>query len=125
MTTSRTLLALALAAALTACATTETTLPAVDLPPTNAAAVPGIDRWWTQFNDPQLTALIEEALAANLDLRIAVARIDEARASLRHRALVPVADGRRRFRRGALAAQRCHRAALPRPADQRTATAPA
>jgi len=83
MTTSRTLVALALAAALTACATTETRVPAVDLPPTNAAAIPGIDRWWTQFDDPQLTALIDEALATNLDLRIAVARIDEARARLR------------------------------------------
>ena len=82
MRTSRTLAALALAAALTACATTETQVPPVDLPPTSTAAVPGIDRWWTQFNDPQLTALIEEALAANLDLRIAVARIAEARASL-------------------------------------------
>jgi len=83
MRTSRTLVALALAAALAACATTETRVPPVDLPPTTAAAVPGIDRWWTQFNDPRLTALIDEALAANLDLRIAVARIDEARASLR------------------------------------------
>jgi multidrug efflux system outer membrane protein len=83
MNTSRTLVALALAAALTACATTETRVPPVDLPPTNAAAVPGIDRWWTQFNDPQLTALIEESLAANLDLRVAVARIEEARAGLR------------------------------------------
>ncbi|MGE5160617.1 MAG: efflux transporter outer membrane subunit [Betaproteobacteria bacterium] len=83
MKTPRTLLAIALAAALAACATTETRVPPVDLPPATAAAVPGIDRWWTQFNDPQLAALIEEALAANLDLRIAVARIDEARAYLR------------------------------------------
>jgi outer membrane protein, multidrug efflux system len=83
MNTSRTLVALALAAALTACATTETRVPPVDLPPANAATVAGIDRWWTQFDDPQLTALIEEALAANLDLRVAVARIDEARAGLR------------------------------------------
>ena len=83
MKTPRTLVALALAAALTACATTETRVPTVDLPPANAAAVPGIDRWWTQFNDPRLTALVDEALAANLDLRIAVARIDEARANLR------------------------------------------
>jgi len=43
----------------------------------------GIDRWWTQFSDPQLTALIEEALASNLDLGIAVLRIEEARANLR------------------------------------------
>ena len=79
----RTLLAAAVAAALSACATTETRLPAVDLPAMNGAPVPAIDRWWTQFEDPQLTALIEEALAANIDLRIAVARIDEARANLR------------------------------------------
>ena len=79
----RTLLATAVAVALTACATTETRVPPVDLPPTTAATMPGLDRWWTQFNDPQLTALIEEALAANLDLRIPIARIEEARASLR------------------------------------------
>ncbi|MGZ8274202.1 MAG: efflux transporter outer membrane subunit [Burkholderiaceae bacterium] len=83
MRTSRTLLAAAFAAALTACASTPTRVPAVDLPPTTAATVPGIDRWWLQFNDPQLTALIEETLAANLDLRIAVSRIEEARAALR------------------------------------------
>jgi multidrug efflux system outer membrane protein len=79
---TRKLLALAIAAALTACASVERGPPPVDLPATNAAPVPGIDRWWTQFNDAQLTALIEEALAANLDLRIAVARIEEARANL-------------------------------------------
>ncbi|MGB3429787.1 MAG: TolC family protein, partial [Burkholderiaceae bacterium] len=83
MRTSRTLLAAAIAVALTACASTETRVPEVELPPANAAAVPGIDRWWTQFNDPQLTALVEETLAANLDLRIAIARIEEARANLR------------------------------------------
>src|SRR5512139_1083153 len=83
MRTSRTLLAAAIAVALTACASTETRLPEVELPPATAATVPGVDRWWTQFNDPQLTALIEETLAANLDLRIAVARIEEARANLK------------------------------------------
>ena len=69
--------------ALAACASTDTRLPAVDLPAPTATHVAGIERWWTQFNDPQLTTLIEEALAANLDLRLAVARIDEARANLR------------------------------------------
>jgi multidrug efflux system outer membrane protein len=78
-----TLLAAAMAAALSACAVTETSMPAVELPAMGAEPVGGIDRWWTQFDDPQLTALVEEALAANLDLRIAVARIEEARASLR------------------------------------------
>jgi NodT family efflux transporter outer membrane factor (OMF) lipoprotein len=36
--------------------------------------------WWTVFNDPQLDTLIERAAAQNLDLRVAVARINEARA---------------------------------------------
>ena len=72
----------AAAIALTACASTETQAPTVDLPPPTTTHVAGIERWWTQFNDPQLTALIEEALASNLDLRVAVARIDEARANL-------------------------------------------
>ncbi|HEY4646143.1 MAG TPA: efflux transporter outer membrane subunit [Steroidobacteraceae bacterium] len=41
-------------------------------------AVPS--RFWTVFNDEVLTSLIEEAIAANHDLRIAAARFDEARA---------------------------------------------
>lgn len=36
--------------------------------------------FWKQFNDPQLNALIEEALSANHDVRIAMARLREARA---------------------------------------------
>lgn len=38
--------------------------------------------WWTLFNDPALTALIEEALARNSDILLAAARIEEARATL-------------------------------------------
>jgi multidrug efflux system outer membrane protein len=83
MRTVRTLIAVVATAALAACATTPSTPPPVDVPATTAPPIAGIDRWWTQFDDPQLTALIEEALAANLDLRIAVARIEEARAALR------------------------------------------
>src|SRR3546814_3137500 len=37
-------------------------------------------RSWHQFGDPALDSLIAEALAANLDARLAVARLDEARA---------------------------------------------
>jgi multidrug efflux system outer membrane protein len=37
-------------------------------------------QWWRVFNDPQLDRLIAVALAENLDIRIAAARIDEARA---------------------------------------------
>jgi len=38
-------------------------------------------RWWTSFNDPLLNSLIERAVGSNLDLRIAEARIREARAT--------------------------------------------
>ena len=36
--------------------------------------------WWEQFRDPTLDSLIERALAADLDLAIATARVQEARA---------------------------------------------
>jgi len=39
--------------------------------------------WWEVFRDPALTALLREALAHNLDLADAVARIDVARANAR------------------------------------------
>ena len=38
--------------------------------------------WWETFDDPILNSLIERATAANLDLKIAYARIKEARAQL-------------------------------------------
>src|SRR3546814_9586265 len=36
--------------------------------------------WWSTLGDPMLEALVDEALAENLDLYQAVARVDEARA---------------------------------------------
>ncbi|MBV7436151.1 efflux transporter outer membrane subunit [Aeromonas sp. sif2416] len=39
-------------------------------------------RWWTQLNDPVLSALVEEALVKNPDVRIAGLRILEAQAQL-------------------------------------------
>ncbi|MDQ2703152.1 MAG: efflux transporter outer membrane subunit [Pseudomonadota bacterium] len=39
--------------------------------------------FWRGFGDPQLTSLVEDALAANHDLRIALARYDRANALLR------------------------------------------
>lgn len=36
--------------------------------------------WWREFNDPLLTVLVEQALAANPDIRIAYANLHEARA---------------------------------------------
>jgi multidrug efflux system outer membrane protein len=48
--------------------------------PTSAALVP--EEWWRDYRDPALDALIQEALGHNADLRLAIARVDEARASL-------------------------------------------
>jgi NodT family efflux transporter outer membrane factor (OMF) lipoprotein len=44
----------------------------------NAAS---LARWWRQFGDPQLDALIDAALAGSLDLRLAQVRLRQARAS--------------------------------------------
>ena len=41
------------------------------------------DRWWQLYRDPVLDGLIADALAANTDIRVAVARLAAARASLR------------------------------------------
>lgn len=38
--------------------------------------------WWALYQDPQLQQLIEEALARNLDLRVAAARVEQAQAIL-------------------------------------------
>ena len=40
-----------------------------------------LTQWWSTFNDPLLTILITWAVASNLDLRLAVARVREARAA--------------------------------------------
>ena len=39
-----------------------------------------VDRWWTDFGDEALDALVEDALAGNLDLAAAWARLDQVRA---------------------------------------------
>jgi NodT family efflux transporter outer membrane factor (OMF) lipoprotein len=57
----------------------------VEKRPTGQASVPtagepDLTQWWRQFNDPTLTELVEEAVKANLDLRIAEARLRQARA---------------------------------------------
>lgn len=47
---------------------------------TNSVAPDPLASWWTLFNDPTLESLIAEAAAANHDLRLAQARVREARA---------------------------------------------
>ena len=41
----------------------------------------GIARWWDLFQDPVLSSLVERALGSNLDLKLAEARIAQARAA--------------------------------------------
>ena len=77
----KTLLALALAVAVGGCTTTPTAPPQLDLPAATANN-PALEQWWGAFNDPTLTGLVDEALAKNLDLRAAIARIDTARAAV-------------------------------------------
>lgn len=61
--------------------------PALDMPPSYREPAPIDDTfanlpWWGLFADPALDALIEEALANNRDLGVALARIEEAAAIL-------------------------------------------
>jgi multidrug efflux system outer membrane protein len=65
--------------------------PAVDLPSTygdavanTAGAATAIDPgWWKLYGDPALDGLVARALERNADIRLAVARIEEADANLR------------------------------------------
>ena len=42
-----------------------------------------VGSWWTSLNDPELSSLIDRAVRANLDLKVASSRILEARAARR------------------------------------------
>lgn len=41
------------------------------------------ETWWRLYDDPVLDSLVSDALAANTDLRVAMARVERARAALR------------------------------------------
>ena len=75
---------------------TATAPPQLDLPPESAgsASAKQLARWWTTFADPTLEQLIDEALANNLDVRAAIARVDSARAQVKlaERDLYPRVD---------------------------------
>jgi len=47
----------------------------------SASAAPAAGAWWSQFDDPVLDALETNALRANNDIRVAVARLDQSRAA--------------------------------------------
>ncbi len=51
--------------------------------PGSARAAAALDTWWTGFDDPALTRIVERALTQNLDLAAAVARVEMARAAAR------------------------------------------
>lgn len=67
---------------LAACQTTPTAPPKLDLPAATTGDV-RLEGWWKDFNDPALTTLVDEALAHNLDLEAALARIETARAQVK------------------------------------------
>lgn len=47
---------------------------------TPAAKPADLARWWRRFHDPKLNSLVEQAVAVNLDVKQAVARLYQARA---------------------------------------------
>jgi len=56
--------------------------PASTQPSATAPARPvDIARWWQSLNDPELDSLVRRAVEANLDLKIALARLQQARAA--------------------------------------------
>src|SRR5258706_10363594 len=59
--------------------------------PASAIAVPAGDAWWKVFNDATLDDLEKQAIAANPDVQIAVAHVDQADAVRRsvHSAQLP------------------------------------
>ena len=77
---------LLLCAALSGCApSVELARPKLALPnrfeaAPDAATSETLDRWWDRFADPQLSALVDEALAYSTDTRSAYFRLREARA---------------------------------------------
>ncbi|TIX50742.1 efflux transporter outer membrane subunit [Alteraurantiacibacter aquimixticola] len=94
MITNRILLSSLSALALSGCAAGPDYVTPHSSPPTASgpfisaddpafAAAPLPAHWWRLYDDPVLDGLVEEALAANTDIRQALARIDRARAGLR------------------------------------------
>ena len=47
-----------------------------------STAAPVDDHWWRLYDDPMLDGLVADALAANTDIRVAVAHLERARAQL-------------------------------------------
>jgi len=56
-------------------------VPAAYTGPANGAPREDLSQWWTRFNDPVLTGIVDTALKNNLDIAQAVARLRQARES--------------------------------------------
>ena len=50
--------------------------------PAVTASVQAQDQWWRLYDDPVLNGLVADALAANTDIRVALAHLEKARAQL-------------------------------------------
>ncbi len=68
----------------------------------DSSAYADLVHWWTDFNDPNLTSLVERAVNTNLDLLGAQARIRQARAArgIAAGGLWPTVDARGSYTRG-------------------------
>lgn len=85
------LIVIALPLLLTACAVgpnyrhPQASVPPQWTAPATTGTQPGVepanDEWWKSFTDPELQSLIQRAAQANYDLRLSVARVEEARAA--------------------------------------------
>ncbi|HWQ37889.1 MAG TPA: efflux transporter outer membrane subunit [Burkholderiales bacterium] len=81
------MIALGAIAALAGCMTVgpDYKRPSIDTPkqwPVASVSEPVSSHWWKSYGDPVLDEMVEEALVHNLDLRLAIARVSEARAQL-------------------------------------------
>lgn len=58
------------------------TPPAWEEPAPQSADIEALSQWWESFGDDQMTSLIQRGIAWNLDVRAALSRLREARASV-------------------------------------------
>ena len=72
--------------------------------PAHVGTLPDISAWWTGFNDPELTSIIERARKDNLDIVQAVSRLKQAREGLvqARAALFPTANASAGYSRNLL-----------------------
>lgn len=65
------------------CADIQSYWQAATAPKNDVTVIAADNRWWQQFNDPLMDQLADQLLAQNIDIKIAQARVDEARGQVR------------------------------------------